>query len=46
MLLFIICSLRSWIFDSKRLYSVGREVVSAGRSCPQATTQHQAGRNW
>ena len=37
MLLFIICSLRSWIFDSKRLYSAGREVVSAGRSCPRAT---------
>lgn len=40
MLLFIICSLRSWIFDSKRLYSAGREAVSAGRSCSRA------GRSW
>lgn len=46
MLLFIICSLRSWIFDSKRLYSVGKEMVSAGRSCLRATSLHQEGCNW
>lgn len=37
MLLFIICSLKSWILDSKRLYSVGRQRVSAGRGHPQVS---------
>lgn len=39
MLLFIICSLRSWIFDSNRLYSAGREVVSAGQELPPSGAQ-------
>lgn len=34
MLLFIICSRRSWILDSKRLYSVGTGLVSAGTAAP------------
>lgn len=34
MLLFIICSRRSWILDSKRLYSVGTVLVSAGTADP------------
>lgn len=44
MLLFIICSLRSWIFDSKRLYSVGREAVSETGAAPEPPP-HRAGHN-
>lgn len=44
MLLFIICSRKSWILDSKRLYSAERQRVSTGRGCLQNSTTTPASR--
>lgn len=43
MLLFIICSRRSWILDSKRLYSVGTGLVSAATAAPRDGPHTQTG---